>query len=220
MKLLWPIKGREEGALTQGFGGDRDTYAPQQGHNGLDFRAGVGEEIRATYDGYIIERISKDTGFGKRISQKLFADGRWWFVVYAHQSKFVRPDEFEFTWNRETEFVKKGQVIGYSGDSGFSTGPHMHFGLYPMNVNGTNYLNNGYGGAVDPLSYLKGLPMVYFAHVEGTSEYGFVEESPYTKVFYRGVNEPDIKFQAAKFGLTITKVDGSINFALAKDIRI
>jgi hypothetical protein len=191
------------------------------GHNGLDLAANLGEEVRAAYDGVIIERLSKDTGFGKRISIRHLADGRSWFTVYGHLQRFVDPNEFEWDWDKKNVRVKKGEIIGYADSTGFSTGNHLHFGLYPMNEDGTSFLkNNGYGGAVDPLSYLKGLPMIYFAHVEGTSEFGFVEESPYTKVYYRGTNESDIPFQAAKFGLNVTKVDGSIDFSRAKDIKI
>lgn len=221
MKLLWPLNGHYENSISQGFNGTSLNYAPMVGHNGLDFPASEGTPIRAVYDGYIIERLTRPTGFGKRITQKFFADGRWWQVVYGHQLKFVDPTEFEWNWNKNDVPVKQGAVIGYVDSTGFSTGDHLHFGLYPMNADGTNYLiNNGYGGGTDPLPYLKGDTMVYFAHLEGTKEYGFVEETPFTKVYTRGVNEPDIKFNAAKFGLNVTRPDGSIDFSRAKDIRI
>ena len=46
---------------------------------------------------------------------------------------------------------KEGDVLAYSDNTGMSTGPHLHFGLYPAAVD----RENGYGGAIDPLPALQ-----------------------------------------------------------------
>jgi len=223
MKLQWPLTGHEEASISQGFGPMGLDYAQfgLLGHNGLDFPANLGTPIHAAFEGWIVEQVAKDTGFGLRITQRIEADGRSWLLIYGHMERLQDPTTFAYDFNFKGRHVYAGDVIGYVDSTGFSTGNHLHLGLYPMNEDGTYVLKtNGFGGAVDPLPYLKGDFMVYFAHVSGTQEYGFVEETPFTKVYNRGVNENDIKFMAAKFGLNVTKDDGSIDFSRAKDISI
>ena len=238
MKLTFPLNTY---TLTQGFGADPiaavDTWygstlvrtgqhvyqvlAGQLGHNGLDLAAPRGTPIYAIHDGWLIEQTAKETGYGLRITHRFEADGHSWMAVYGHMERLENPTTFPFNWTLKQYPVKAGQVIGYVDSTGASTGDHLHLSLYPMNADSSKFLpNNGFGGAIDPMPYLKGITMVYFAHVKDTQEYGFVEETPYTKVYNRGTNETDIKFMAAKFGLNVLKTDGSIDFSRAKDISL
>lgn len=238
MKLTFPLKNY---TLSQSFGADpvpdRDTWygsflvkagqhvyqvlANQLGHNGVDLAAPRNEPIKAVYEGWIIERLGKNTGFGLRISHRFEAEGMSWMAVYGHMDHFAQDTEFNYNWDLKTHPVKAGQVIGYVDSTGASTGDHLHLSLYPMNKDGSKFLTtNGFGGAIDPMPYLKGDNMVYFAHKLGSQEYGFIEVTPFTEIYHRGTNEEDIKFQAAKFGLNITKADGTIDFTRAKDISI
>ncbi len=59
-------------------------------------------------------------GYGKLIKIR-HSDG--YMTLYAHQKSFRRG-------MKRGKYVKKGQVIGYVGSTGMSTGPHLHFGLY------------------------------------------------------------------------------------------
>lgn len=238
MNLYFPLKTY---MVNQPFGADpvptRDTWygdylvkagqhvyqilAKQIGHNGIDLGAPRNEPIYAIHGGWIIERVGRGTGYGLRIGQRFEADGRSWLAVYGHMDHFKNPDEFDYNWRLKLFPVKAGEVIGYVDSTGASTGEHLHLSLYVMNDDGSKFLpTNGFGGAIDPMPYLQGDFMVYFAHIAGTQEYGFVEETPFTKVYNRGTNESDIKFMAAKFGLNVTKADGTIDFTRAKDITI
>jgi murein DD-endopeptidase MepM/ murein hydrolase activator NlpD len=84
-------------------------------HTGVDFAVPVGTPILAVADGKI-ENASWGKAYGKQIVQKV--EGGW--VIYAHLNALrVKPGAK----------VKKGQIIGESGNTGNSTGPHLHFEL-------------------------------------------------------------------------------------------
>jgi murein DD-endopeptidase MepM/ murein hydrolase activator NlpD len=88
-------------------------------HTGVDFAAQRGTPVRAIGDGIIAE-AGWNGGYGKAIDIK--HDGNY-MSRYAHLQKFaegIRPGSQ----------VSKGQVIGYVGSTGRTTGPHLHFELY------------------------------------------------------------------------------------------
>jgi murein DD-endopeptidase MepM/ murein hydrolase activator NlpD len=82
-------------------------------HTGVDFAVPTGTDIIAVADGKI-ENASWGNSYGTQLVQKV--EGGW--VIYAHLSKaLVKPGAT----------VKKGQHIGESGNTGNSSGPHLHF---------------------------------------------------------------------------------------------
>ncbi|BDY12660.1 peptidoglycan DD-metalloendopeptidase family protein [Hydrogenimonas cancrithermarum] len=88
-------------------------------HLGVDFGGRTGTPIYAAADGRIIF-AGRLGGYGNVIKIR-HRDG--FMTLYAHMHKFRRG-------MRRGKYVKKGQVIGYIGSTGMSTGPHLHFGLY------------------------------------------------------------------------------------------
>lgn len=109
-----------------------------KGHNGLDVSASVGTPIYAMADGKIGEIVYDNGGYGYHIREWIEGVGE---VVYAHLSKISV---------KVGDIVKVGQEIALSGNTGASTGPHLHIGFRPM---GFDY-NNGYKGYIDPKPYL------------------------------------------------------------------
>mgnify|MGYP003331273794 FL=1 len=91
-------------------------------HLGVDYGARKGTAIVATADGKVI-RASRKGGYGKTI---IIRHGQDYRTLYAHLSGYAKGI-------RSGKWVKKGQVIGYVGSTGFSTGPHLH---YEIHVNG------------------------------------------------------------------------------------
>ena len=91
-------------------------------HNGVDFAAKIGTEIRATADG-IVTFANKNKGYGN-------------MIVIKHNTTFetLYSQMKEFTV-RKGDKVKKGQVIGYVGISGNSSGPHLHYEVKKDNKN-------------------------------------------------------------------------------------
>jgi len=85
-------------------------------HHGTDFGARRGTPLLAVNSGKIIFS-GRMGGYGKVV--KIKHDGGY-ISLYAHQSR---------TRAKKGQYVKKGQVIGYVGSTGRSTGPHLHFGL-------------------------------------------------------------------------------------------
>lgn len=163
--LLSPIENTADGVkqkrprLTQGFGEDfivngRYVYRSfgMDGHNGVDFGCPIGTPIYASHDG--ICRIKSDkTGYGKHI--KLRCPWGQRETVYAHLSEFTVQNGAH---------INMGDIIGYSGNTGFSTGPHLHYGLRFIEDNGSEDIftwpvrnhGNGYYGYVDPYDKLIG----------------------------------------------------------------
>jgi murein DD-endopeptidase MepM/ murein hydrolase activator NlpD len=81
-------------------------------HTGVDYAVPVGTDVLAVADG-VIENASWGSAYGTQLVQKL--DGGWF--IYAHLSKtLVKPGDK----------VVAGQVIAKSGNTGNSTGPHLH----------------------------------------------------------------------------------------------
>ena len=127
-----------------------------QFHGGIDIAAPKGTPVKACADGYIIERTDKPTGFGLRVSQAIPMGDKVWVLVYGHFDRFEVNSEILWNFNRKDTFVKEGDVIGYVDSTGFSTGHHLHFGLYEYDLNGNKLNpNNGGGGAIDPLPHMK-----------------------------------------------------------------
>ena len=112
--------------ITQGFGEHPEWYSrftydgvPLKGHNGIDFGVPTGTEIEAADDGTVIENSYDPNGFGYYVK----LGHSWGESLYAHLSK---PGDSAVSTSQP---MRAGQVVGLSDDSGFSTGPHLHFGI-------------------------------------------------------------------------------------------
>ena len=94
-----------------------------KGHNGVDFRAENGTPVQSTEAGIVQGVGDTDTGC-RRASY-----GKWILVkhennlstLYAHLSAISVS---------QGQTIKRGERIGLSGQSGYATGPHLHFGVY------------------------------------------------------------------------------------------
>ena len=106
--------------MTSRFGKRKDPVNKKRGfHTGLDFRGKRGEKIYATADG-IVKKAFNNGGYGKYI---LISHGNGYTTSFAHMQTFLV---------KKGDRVKRGQLIGLVGNSGRSTGPHLH---YEINLN-------------------------------------------------------------------------------------
>jgi murein DD-endopeptidase MepM/ murein hydrolase activator NlpD len=118
--LIWPVRG----PVTSGYG-----YRWGRMHQGIDIGAGTGVPIRAAKAGTVIFSGTMG-GYGNVV---VVDHGGGFTTLYAHQSRRASSDGQD---------VSQGQVLGYVGSTGHSTGPHLHF---ETRVNGSprnprNYL--------------------------------------------------------------------------------
>lgn len=99
-------------------------------HLGVDFGGRKGTPIYATHAGKVIYS-GWMSGYGKVIK---IAHSGGFVSLYAHQSRLAA---------KKGKYVKRGEMIGFVGNTGRSTGPHLHFGLYKNSK------------AVDPMQYVQ-----------------------------------------------------------------
>ena len=125
---FWPIPG----AGTGGQVGPRvhPVYGYASCHTGVDISAGSGTPIRATHSGTVVS-ASYDSVYGNRT---VIDHGDGTSSMYAHQSSFAAS---------AGQRVSAGDVIGFVGSTGYSTGAHLHFEIH---VGGTPYNPMGWFG--------------------------------------------------------------------------
>lgn len=124
---LWPVMGR----VTSSFGQRKDPLGNGgEFHRGIDIAADYGDAVHATADG-VVETAAMGTGYGREV---ILNHGHGIQTLYAHLSAFAVS---------AGETVSRGEIIGYIGQSGRSTGPHLH---YEVRVHET---------AVNPYRYMR-----------------------------------------------------------------
>jgi murein DD-endopeptidase MepM/ murein hydrolase activator NlpD len=94
----------------------------KRAHKGIDLAAPIGTPIQATGDG-VIQIIDRHNGYGNMIKIK---HDKTYSTVYGHMLKFQKGLS-------KGSKVKRGQVIGYVGQTGLATGPHCHYELHVNN---------------------------------------------------------------------------------------
>lgn len=121
---IQPVSNKDLNRIASGFGYRIDpVYKTTRFHGGLDFTAPIGTPIYATADGTIKEAGYNTGGFGNHV---VINHGYGYQTLYGHMSRIAV---------RDGQSVKRGQVIGYVGNSGKSTGAHLH---YEVIKNGTH----------------------------------------------------------------------------------
>jgi murein DD-endopeptidase MepM/ murein hydrolase activator NlpD len=117
-EFAWPIVRRGRPYITQRFGCTDvpgEPYNPycatRRWHTGLDLGIPTGTPVHAAAPGVV--RVFRSNG-----NYVLITHGNGWFTLYGHLNDFLA---------RDGQTVGRGDVVGYSGSTGFSTGPHLHF---------------------------------------------------------------------------------------------
>ena len=127
---IQPVANKELIALASGFGMRfHPIYKVKKMHTGVDFAAAIGTPIYATADGVVSVLEINFSGYGKVV---LLDHGFGYKTRYAHMHGFAVY---------QGQKVKRGELIGYVGNTGLSTSPHLHYEVF---INGVH---------VDPIHY-------------------------------------------------------------------
>jgi hypothetical protein len=156
------------GPITQLFGENPEFYKKwgYAGHNGVDYGIPNGTPINAAADGTISQISFENGGYGNYVKIAHQDGSKTYYTYYAHLASAAVA---------AGQKVKAGQVVGYSNNTGASTGPHLHFGL---KIEGENPAYKSY---VDP--------MPYFSDAGGDDGGSSSVPQP------EGVSLPDLKFE-------------------------
>ena len=125
--FLYPIQGR----LTSPFGYRSDPFTGAKSyHTGVDLAAPTGTPVKATLDGKVAE-----TGYNRIFGNYvIITHDRGYQSLYGHLSAI---------YAKRGQYITQGSSIGAVGNTGYSTGPHLHLSIYKN------------GSLIDPLSVLK-----------------------------------------------------------------
>ncbi len=116
---IQPISNKELIALASGFGlRIHPVYKVKKMHTGIDFAAPIGTPIYATADGVIDQLDVSFSGYGKKVE---IDHGFGYRTRYAHMHGFTV---------RNGQHIKRGELIGYVGNTGLSTAPHLHYEVF------------------------------------------------------------------------------------------
>jgi murein DD-endopeptidase MepM/ murein hydrolase activator NlpD len=130
---IQPVKNKDLTRIASGFGYRSDPFTKaRKMHFGMDFTAKRGTPVYATGNGVVKRADSRSSGFGKHIR---IDHGFGYISLYAHLSKYNV---------RRGQKVKRGDIIGYVGNTGRSAGPHLHYEIIKDNKK------------IDPLNFYYG----------------------------------------------------------------
>jgi murein DD-endopeptidase MepM/ murein hydrolase activator NlpD len=130
---IQPVANKELIALASGFGMRiHPVYKVRKMHTGVDFAAAIGTPIYATADGIIDKLEVSFSGYGKQLE---IDHG------FGYRTRFAHMHGFAVRYGQK---VKRGDLIGYVGETGLSTAPHLHYEVFVngIHVNPIHYFFN------------------------------------------------------------------------------
>jgi len=143
--LKWPI----DNIITQGYG-KPNWNAAYDFHNGIDIRAAVGTPVKVALAGKVV-------GVG---DNGRYSYGKWIAIDHGTYNITTLYGHLSLQKVGVGQTVKTGDIIGYSGNTGYSTGPHLHFTVFASEnytlIKSTKVPNLfiPVGGSINPLEYL------------------------------------------------------------------
>lgn len=164
--LRWPL---ESVRITQYFGNTPFSQSGAyngKGHNGIDLAAQIGTPVRAALSGTVIGTGNTDAIRG------CYSFGKWVMVKHSNglSTMYAHLSQIQVSQGQP---VSEGELLGYSGETGYATGPHLHFGVYVSSATKIIALGQAtnaktpcanavmpvtpLAGYLNPLSYLPGL---------------------------------------------------------------
>lgn len=130
---IQPVNNEDLTRMASGYGWRSDPFTKaRKMHKGMDFTAPTGTPIYATGNGVVDRADNRASGFGEHIE---IDHGYGYKTIYAHLSKYNV---------KRGQKVKRGDLIGFVGNTGRSSGPHLHYEVH-KNGKPINPINFYYG---------------------------------------------------------------------------
>jgi murein DD-endopeptidase MepM/ murein hydrolase activator NlpD len=133
LPAIQPVSNKNLSRMASGYGWRiHPIYKTRKLHAGMDFSAKSGTPIYATGDGKISKSIRSRRGYGNHV---IIDHGYGYKTLYAHMQKYIV---------HKGQKVKRGEVIGYVGNTGTSVGPHLHYEVIKdgKKINPVNFYYN------------------------------------------------------------------------------
>ena len=117
---IQPVANKDLKRMVSGFGMRiHPVYKTRKMHEGMDFTASIGTPIYATANGTVIKSTYATGGYGKHVIIK--------HGEFGYQTLYAHMNQINVTKN---QVVKRGEIIGYVGNTGLSVGPHLHYEVH------------------------------------------------------------------------------------------
>ncbi|GMN11194.1 M23 family metallopeptidase [Croceitalea sp. MTPC9] len=150
---IQPVRNKDLKRMASGYGWRTDPFTKaRKMHRGMDFTAPRGTPIFATGNGKVTRADNNSSGFGKHIR---IDHGHGYLTIYAHLSKYNVT---------KGQKVKRGDLIGFVGNTGRSEAPHLHYEVWKdkERINPINF----YYGSLSPQEFEN---MLKYANQENQS---------------------------------------------------
>lgn len=173
--FAWPTPSWPKSShwITQFFGLTtfRETYYDGKGHNGIDIGVPIGTAVYSVMDGTILDtgdttKVCKGVQYGRWITVD---HGNGLVSMYAHLSLIKVA---------KGEVVLKGQKIALSGNTGYSTGPHLHFTVYFKKGMEIRTISHSYPGRC----YGKLMKVPIASHSAYTNPFDYLPKPEFTNI--------------------------------------
>ncbi|GFR77350.1 peptidase M23 [Elysia marginata] len=130
---IQPVSNEDLKRVASGFGWRTDPFTKaRKMHWGIDFTSPRGTPVYASGDGVVLRADNRSSGYGKHIR---IDHGYGYMSLYAHLSKYTV---------HRGEKIRRGEIIGYVGNTGRSQAPHLHYEIW-KDGNRINPINFYYG---------------------------------------------------------------------------
>ncbi|MBM7625052.1 M23 family metallopeptidase [Sporohalobacter salinus] len=213
---LFPYQHGEKHKVTQGYNGDYSHHDKLA----LDFEMKRGTPVTAARSGIVVQ-VKEDSNIGG--TNKRYLDDANYITIYHNDGTFAEYAHLKYNGARVRigDKIDAGEVIGYSGDTGWSRGPHLHFEvLKPVRMGretiATDFLNHHQQRITARAGNY------YYSYHPGSNDYKVELGSKLTNEDYEDYSKPVSKTN--QLDLTTKKVDDTVVLFVKngyeKDVRI
>ena len=138
LDFTWPVLDNDSITSEYGYRDLKGCLLCSNDHKGVDFAPGYGELVFAVMDAEVVD-VGWEGTFGYRVvlRHSIF-DGLEYTTIYAHLQESLVSE-----WLEPEMEIPQGQIIGLIGDTGLTTGPHLHFEIHKN------------GNVLDPLEFFE-----------------------------------------------------------------